>query len=190
MFCYYCLRQNTLSRSSLRSASFHPRRAGRRCDISRPSSKRWIVTPYPVARARISDYFDLVWRPPHLRSATWCGTGTEASWCSLAHAADVPLYPLAQGACTAIEDGLCPAEPMMRRRATLPGAFGAFHAARLICTARVELGSWVPGSSITPKASSCMCAMRQLLDVGRGVHERPLGPPSTHGFLIPEAGRR
>jgi 2-polyprenyl-6-methoxyphenol hydroxylase-like FAD-dependent oxidoreductase len=56
-------------------------------------------------------------------------------------AAHAPLQSLAQGACMAIEDGLCLAELIHAMEGDFAGAFARFTAARLIRTARVQLES-------------------------------------------------
>jgi 2-polyprenyl-6-methoxyphenol hydroxylase-like FAD-dependent oxidoreductase len=59
----------------------------------------------------------------------------------LGDAAHPTLQSLAQGACMAIEDGLCLAERIDRAGGDLAGAFRQYEAARLIRTARVTLES-------------------------------------------------
>jgi salicylate hydroxylase len=56
-------------------------------------------------------------------------------------AAHAPLQSLAQGACMAIEDGLCLAEVIHAAGDDFPAAFRRFEAARLLRTARVQLES-------------------------------------------------
>ncbi|SRR6266545_3309609 len=56
-------------------------------------------------------------------------------------AAHPPLQSLAQGACMAIEDGLCLAELIHAAGGDLASAFKQFEAARLLRTARVQLES-------------------------------------------------
>jgi 2-polyprenyl-6-methoxyphenol hydroxylase-like FAD-dependent oxidoreductase len=56
-------------------------------------------------------------------------------------AAHAPLQSLAQGACMAIEDGLCLAELIHAADGDFAAAFPCFTAARLIRTARVQLES-------------------------------------------------
>jgi len=59
----------------------------------------------------------------------------------LGDAAHPPLQSLAQGACMAIEDGLCLAELIHAAGDDFPAAFRHFEAARLLRTARVQLES-------------------------------------------------
>jgi 2-polyprenyl-6-methoxyphenol hydroxylase-like FAD-dependent oxidoreductase len=59
----------------------------------------------------------------------------------LGDAAHPPLQSLAQGACMAIEDGLCLGELIEATDGDLPAAFRRFEAARLLRTARVQLES-------------------------------------------------
>jgi 2-polyprenyl-6-methoxyphenol hydroxylase-like FAD-dependent oxidoreductase len=59
----------------------------------------------------------------------------------LGDAAHAPLQSLAQGACMAIEDGLCLAELIHAADGDFASAFGRFEAARLTRTARVQLES-------------------------------------------------
>jgi salicylate hydroxylase len=59
----------------------------------------------------------------------------------LGDAAHPPLQSLAQGACMAIEDGLCLAELIHAAGGDFAGAFRHFEAARLLRTARVQLES-------------------------------------------------
>jgi salicylate hydroxylase len=56
-------------------------------------------------------------------------------------AAHPPLQSLAQGACMAIEDGLCLAELIHAAAGDFTAAFARFEAARLLRTARVQLES-------------------------------------------------
>ncbi len=57
----------------------------------------------------------------------------------LGDAAHAPLQSLAQGACMAIEDGVCLAEAIHGADGDYPAAFRGFEAARLLRTARVQL---------------------------------------------------
>ena len=59
----------------------------------------------------------------------------------LGDAAHAPLQSLAQGACMAIEDGLCLAELIHAADGDFEAAFRHFEAARLLRTARVQLES-------------------------------------------------
>jgi 3-hydroxybenzoate 6-monooxygenase len=59
----------------------------------------------------------------------------------LGDAAHAPLQSLAQGACMAIEDGLCLAELIHATGEAFATAFRRFEAARLVRTARVQLES-------------------------------------------------
>ena len=59
----------------------------------------------------------------------------------LGDAAHAPLQSLAQGACMAIEDGLCLAESIVATDGDYAAAFRRFEAARLLRTARVQLES-------------------------------------------------
>jgi 3-hydroxybenzoate 6-monooxygenase len=59
----------------------------------------------------------------------------------LGDAAHPTLQSLAQGACMAIEDGVCLAESIQAARGDLEGAFRQYQAARLVRTARVQLES-------------------------------------------------
>ena len=59
----------------------------------------------------------------------------------LGDAAHPPLQSLAQGACMAIEDGLCLAELIQAAGGDFAGAFRRFEAARILRTARVQLES-------------------------------------------------
>jgi salicylate hydroxylase len=59
----------------------------------------------------------------------------------LGDAAHPPLQSLAQGACMAIEDGLCLSELIEATGGDFPAAFRRFEAARLLRTARVQLES-------------------------------------------------
>jgi 3-hydroxybenzoate 6-monooxygenase len=59
----------------------------------------------------------------------------------LGDAAHAPLQSLAQGACMAIEDGLCLAELIHAADGDFASAFHRFEAARLLRTARVQLES-------------------------------------------------
>ncbi len=59
----------------------------------------------------------------------------------LGDAAHPPLQSLAQGACMAIEDGLCLGELIEATGGDFPAAFRRFEAARLLRTARVQLES-------------------------------------------------
>jgi 3-hydroxybenzoate 6-monooxygenase len=56
-------------------------------------------------------------------------------------AAHAPLQSLAQGACMAIEDGLCLAELIHAEESNFGAAFRRFEAARILRTARVQLES-------------------------------------------------
>jgi 2-polyprenyl-6-methoxyphenol hydroxylase-like FAD-dependent oxidoreductase len=56
-------------------------------------------------------------------------------------AAHAPLQSLAQGACMAIEDGLCLSELIHAADGDFPAAFRRFEAARILRTARVQLES-------------------------------------------------
>jgi 2-polyprenyl-6-methoxyphenol hydroxylase-like FAD-dependent oxidoreductase len=59
----------------------------------------------------------------------------------LGDAAHPPLQSLAQGACMAIEDGLCLAELIHAAAGDFPAAFRRFEAARVLRTSRVQLES-------------------------------------------------
>lgn len=59
----------------------------------------------------------------------------------LGDAAHPPLQSLAQGACMAIEDGLCLAELIRAAGGDFAGAFRCFEAARILRTSRVQLES-------------------------------------------------
>jgi 2-polyprenyl-6-methoxyphenol hydroxylase-like FAD-dependent oxidoreductase len=59
----------------------------------------------------------------------------------LGDAAHAPLQSLAQGACMAIEDGLCLAKLIHASDGDFAAAFRRFEAARLLRTARVQLES-------------------------------------------------
>lgn len=59
----------------------------------------------------------------------------------LGDAIHAPLQSMAQGACMAIEDGLCLAESIHAAGSDYPSAFRRFEAARLTRTARVQLES-------------------------------------------------
>jgi 3-hydroxybenzoate 6-monooxygenase len=59
----------------------------------------------------------------------------------LGDAAHAPLQSLAQGACMAIEDGVCLAEAIAAAAGDYAAAFRGFEAARLLRTARVQLES-------------------------------------------------
>ena len=59
----------------------------------------------------------------------------------LGDAVHAPLQSLAQGACMAIEDGLCLGELIAAADGDYAGAFRRFEAARLTRTARVQLES-------------------------------------------------
>jgi 3-hydroxybenzoate 6-monooxygenase len=59
----------------------------------------------------------------------------------LGDAAHAPLQSLAQGACMAIEDGLCLAEAIHAAKGDYSTAFGNFENARILRTARVQLES-------------------------------------------------
>ena len=59
----------------------------------------------------------------------------------LGDAAHPPLQSLAQGACMAIEDGLCLAELIHAAGGDFAGAFRRFEAARILRTSRVQLES-------------------------------------------------
>ncbi len=59
----------------------------------------------------------------------------------LGDAAHPTLQSLAQGACMAIEDGVCLAEFIAAERGDFDAAFRRYEAARLIRTARVQLES-------------------------------------------------
>jgi 3-hydroxybenzoate 6-monooxygenase len=59
----------------------------------------------------------------------------------LGDAVHAPLQSLAQGACMAIEDGLCLAELINATGGDFAAAFPRFEAARLVRTARVQLES-------------------------------------------------
>ena len=59
----------------------------------------------------------------------------------LGDAAHPPLQSLAQGACMAIEDGLCLAELIHTGNGDFANAFRRFEAARLLRTARLQLES-------------------------------------------------
>jgi salicylate hydroxylase len=59
----------------------------------------------------------------------------------LGDAAHAPLQSLAQGACLAIEDGLCLADSIHAANGDHSDAFGSFEAARILRAARVQLES-------------------------------------------------
>ncbi len=59
----------------------------------------------------------------------------------LGDAAHAPLQSLAQGACMAIEDGVCLAEAIAAADGDYQAAFGSFEAPRILRTARVQLES-------------------------------------------------
>jgi 2-polyprenyl-6-methoxyphenol hydroxylase-like FAD-dependent oxidoreductase len=59
----------------------------------------------------------------------------------LGDAAHAPLQSLAQGACMAIEDGLCLAETVYASDGDFTAAFGRYEALRVVRTARVQLES-------------------------------------------------
>src|SRR5262249_55403521 len=59
----------------------------------------------------------------------------------LGDAAHAPLQSLAQGACMAIEDGLCLAQLIHAADGDFASAFSRFESARLLRTARVQLES-------------------------------------------------
>jgi salicylate hydroxylase len=59
----------------------------------------------------------------------------------LGDAAHPPLQSLAQGACMAIEDGLCLGELIHASAGDFPAAFRRFEAARILRTSRVQLES-------------------------------------------------
>jgi salicylate hydroxylase len=59
----------------------------------------------------------------------------------LGDAAHAPLQSLAQGACMAIEDGLCLAEAIHAADGDFEAAFRRFEAVRLLRTARLQLES-------------------------------------------------
>ena len=79
----------------------------------------------------------------------------------LGDAAHPPLQSLAQGACMAIEDGLCLGELIEDTDGDFPAAFRRFETARLLRTARVHSNPGRCGISTTStKASPAMSAMR------------------------------
>ena len=83
----------------------------------------------------------------------------------LGDAAHAPLQSLAQGACMAIEDGLCLAELIHAADGDYPAAFRRFEVARLTRTARVQLESrsiWE--FYCMSAASSATCATPTVAD--------------------------
>ena len=85
-------------------------------------------------------------------------------------AAHPPLQSLAQGACMAIEDGLCLGDLIAAAAGDFAAAFRRFETARILRTARVQLRvagalGFLPGRRHRPGR-----AQRHRGDVGRGPH--------------------
>jgi salicylate hydroxylase len=84
----------------------------------------------------------------------------------LGDAAHPTLQYFAQGACMAIEDGVCIGNLIHRHGADLPSAFNAYQSERLVRTARVQVGSRLIGDHIYhPKGANALVrdAMMQSL---------------------------
>jgi len=94
---------------------------------------------YPAVRALIA-MIDLAWRRP-IGDRDPVRHWHKGRIVLIGDAAHAPLQSLAQGACMAIEDGLCLAELIHAMEGDFAAAFRRFTAARLIRTARVQLES-------------------------------------------------
>jgi 3-hydroxybenzoate 6-monooxygenase len=94
---------------------------------------------HPAVRALIG-MMDLGWRRP-IGDRDPVRHWHKGRIVLIGDAAHAPLQSLAQGACMAIEDGLCLAELIHTSDGDFAAAFRRFTAARLIRTARVQLES-------------------------------------------------
>ena len=94
---------------------------------------------YPAMRA-LTAMMDLSWRQP-IGDRDPVRRWHKGRIVLIGDAAHAPLQSLAQGACMAIEDGLCLAELIHAADGDFAAAFPRFTAARLIRTARVQLES-------------------------------------------------
>jgi 2-polyprenyl-6-methoxyphenol hydroxylase-like FAD-dependent oxidoreductase len=94
---------------------------------------------HPLARALVG-MLDLQWRRP-VGDRKPVRHWHKGRIVMLGDAVHAPLQSLAQGACMAIEDGLCLAELIHAAGGDYPSAFRRFEAARLTRTARVQLES-------------------------------------------------
>ena len=94
---------------------------------------------HPAVRALIA-MIDLAWRRP-IGDRDPVRHWHKGRIVLIGDAAHAPLQSLAQGACMAIEDGLCLAELIHATEGDFTAAFPRFTAARLIRTARVQLES-------------------------------------------------
>jgi 2-polyprenyl-6-methoxyphenol hydroxylase-like FAD-dependent oxidoreductase len=94
---------------------------------------------HPAMRA-LTAMMDLSWRRP-IGDRDPVRRWHKGRIVLIGDAAHAPLQSLAQGACMAIEDGLCLAELIHAADGDFAAAFPRFTAARLIRTARVQLES-------------------------------------------------
>ncbi len=135
---HYPLRHHTLFNivAVFRTSTYAERRDAARYQAELEATYR---DAHPALRDLIA-MMDLSWRRPigdRDPSRHW----HKGRIVLLGDAAHAPLQSLAQGACMAIEDGLCLAELIHAAKGDFAAAFARFTAARLVRTARVQLES-------------------------------------------------
>src|SRR4030095_15836407 len=107
--------------------------------VTRPSSRQPTHDAHPAIRA-LTAMMDLSWRRP-IGDRDPVRHWHKGRVVLIGDAAHAPLQSLAQGACMAIEDGLCLAELIHAEGDDFATAFRGFEAARIVRTARVQLES-------------------------------------------------
>jgi salicylate hydroxylase len=135
---HYPLRHGTLFNIV---AVFRTSTHGERGDVA--SQRAELVHTYrdahPAVRALVA-MIDFSWRRP-IGDRDPVRHWSKGRVVLLGDAAHPPLQSLAQGACMAIEDGLCLAELIHAAGRDFAAAFRGFEAARILRTARVQLES-------------------------------------------------
>ena len=135
---HYPLRHNTLFNIA---AVFRTSTYAERSDAAthRAELETTYRDAHPAMRA-LTAMMDLSWRRP-IGDRDPVRHWHKGRIVLIGDAAHAPLQSLAQGACMAIEDGLCLAELIHAADGDFAAAFPRFTAARLIRTARVQLES-------------------------------------------------
>ena len=135
---HYPLRHNTLFNIA---AVFRTSTYAERSDAAthRAELETTYRDAHPAMRA-LTAMMDLSWRRP-IGDRDPVRRWHKGRIVLIGDAAHAPLQSLAQGACMAIEDGLCLAELIHAADGDFAAAFPRFTAARLIRTARVQLES-------------------------------------------------
>ena len=106
-------------------------------ESQRAELERTYGDAHPAIRALVA-MIDFSWRRP-IGDRDPARHWSKGRVVIIGDAAHAPLQSLAQGACMAIEDGLCLGESIVGAAGDYTAAFREFEAARLLRTARVQL---------------------------------------------------